>query len=196
MWLIEFAQDLFYRFVGIDRHFRAYLTIGEFSHTKKTHIDAYFGEALVECYRKEKSIKSMGVFMAKELVPYSDIFHTTPYDDDCYFVHIMQHLDEVSNEYLKDEAYPLPSVVIEDTTMEYLLAYDLTYLKNVHGHMLDEGLPEEIRLKYVNTWKCIYARHGRLLDALVAGDFDPNVVVEFDWGEAMARVGTPNGFFS
>lgn len=41
MWLCEFAQDLFHRFVPIDRHFRAYLTKGDFVHSDKKHIQAF-----------------------------------------------------------------------------------------------------------------------------------------------------------
>jgi hypothetical protein len=195
MWLVEFAQDLFYRFIGIDRHFRAYLTFGDFNHTKKSHIEAYYGEALVECYKKEKTIKAMGVFMANELVPYSDIFDTTQYDADCHFVHIMQTLDYVSGPNFEDATYPIHSAIIDGTDVHYLLAYDLAYLRNVYEHASDATLPEPVRLKYSNTWKLIHTRHGRLLDALVQGGFDPNSIVKFPWAEAMARVGTPEGTF-
>lgn len=192
MWLVEFAQDLFYRFVGIDRHFRAYLTMGEFTHTKKQNIEAYYGEALVECYEKEKSIKAMGVFMANKLVPYSDILHTTPFDEDCHFVHIMQRLDHVSR---PGYTYPLPPELLWDTDLDWLIAYDVVYLSNIHRHMSDSALGDSVRQKYAATWNAIRSRHPALLDALVASAFDPHAVCNVDWSEPLRRVGTEDGFF-
>lgn len=192
MWLIEFAQDLFYRFVGIDRHFRAYLTMGDFTHTKKEHFEAYYGEALVECYQKEKTIKAMGVFMANRLVPYSSVFQTTPFDDDCHFVHVMQRLDHISP---PDTTYPLPPCVVEGTDLDWLLAYDVIYLRNIHHHMTDATLDQYVREKYSKTWAAIKERHPSLLTTLEAAQFDPNAICKHNWSEPMARAGTSNGWF-
>jgi hypothetical protein len=195
MWLVEFAQDLFYRFIGIDRHFRAYVTIGEFTHNRKSHIDAYYGAALVECYRKEKEIKAMGVFIANALVPFSNIFHTSRYDDDCHFVHIMQHLDRISWPSASTNSYPIPNDELRFTGSDYLVAYDLTYLKLLQHHMDDSTLGEEVRRKYLNTWKLIAMRHKALLGVLFESGFDPNAVTKHDWAEPMRRVGTSRGFY-
>lgn len=77
MWMCEFAQDLFYRLIGRNIHFRAILTSGEFRHSKMKHIDAFFGEALVKAYQDEKEIVCMGLFIDAELAPLSSIFETT-----------------------------------------------------------------------------------------------------------------------
>lgn len=196
MWLLEFAQDLFYRFVGIDRHFRAYLTIGEFTFSTKNNIDAYYGPALVECAKKEKQIKASGVFIANALTQHSDVFHTTPYDDDCHYVHVMQRLDNISWPDFDKTDYPLDPILIDGTDLDWLIAYDIVYIKNVYRHMSDDILDGTVREKYSNTWKMIYTRHAALLDTLESANFDPNAICVHDWAEPMRRVSSPDGFFS
>ena len=80
MYLCEFAQDLFYRLIGKDIHFRAYITCGDFAHYPTENIkDVFYGEALIEAYHAEKKIQATGLFMSNLVAPYSDIFKTGPF---------------------------------------------------------------------------------------------------------------------
>lgn len=132
MWMCEFAQDLFYRLVGLDLHFRALLTQGTFTHSKLSNIQSFYGEALVSAYNYERRISCTGLFMDKRLVPHSDIFKTDPYDDNYFFVHIMQNLRRY---FPQNVQYPIDPYCVEAEGMQYLLAYDIVYLKNVYAHM-------------------------------------------------------------
>lgn len=190
MWLIEFAQDLHYRLIVKDIHFRAYITFGDFEHYKLENLEAYFGDALVTCYEKEKTIKCSGVFLDSSLVPYCDIFHSSPYDEDSHFVHIMQHLDDISFKY---ESYPISGQYLKDTGMEWWVVYLLTYLRNIHSHMTDKTLHSSVQLKYENTWNAIKVRHDGLLRRLEENNFVFSKVVVMNWDEPMKRIGTDDG---
>lgn len=192
MWLIEFAQDLFYRLISLDIYIRAYVTKGEFHHEKLKNIEAYYGPALVECYEREKAIRCTGVFLDSKLAPYSDIFHLTSYDDQSHFVHVMQHLDQVRFPY---ESYPIDGRMLEETTMEWWVAYLLIYLQNTHGHMGDARSPEAVRLKYQNAWRMISSRHGGLCRRLVEANFAFDQVIKLNWTEPLRRIGTEDGAF-
>ncbi|MGH9654682.1 MAG: hypothetical protein ACRD6B_14600 [Bryobacteraceae bacterium] len=51
MFLCEFAQDLLYRLIGRDIHFRAYITCADFAHYALENVkDVFYGEALIEAY--------------------------------------------------------------------------------------------------------------------------------------------------
>ena len=52
MYSCEFAQDLFYRLIGRDLHFRAYLTLGEFKINEFENLEAFYGEALIDAYER------------------------------------------------------------------------------------------------------------------------------------------------
>jgi hypothetical protein len=51
MFMCEFAQDLFYRLVPRDLHFRAFLTKGEFEHQYLPHLQAFYGTPAGEGHR-------------------------------------------------------------------------------------------------------------------------------------------------
>ena len=192
MWLIEFAQDLFYNMISIDVHIRAYITRGAFTHYRLTNLEAYYGPGLIKSYLKETTIKSTGVFLDTDLASHSNIFYLTKYDDDCHYVHVMQHLDDVSETY---SLYPISGEMLQATGMEWWVAYLLSYLRNIHRHGQDASLPEPVRLKYQNAWKMIASRHPGLLQSLVENDFEYGKVIVMDWSEPVARIGTNRGAF-
>lgn len=192
MWLIEFAQDLFYNLISLDVHIRAYITKGIFEHTRLNNIEAYYGDALIDCYEREKAIKCSGVFLDSKLAQFSNIFHLTKYDKYSHFVHVMQHLEDVSWEY---KEYPISGEMLEATGMEWWTAYLLKYLQNIHKRASDDELPAEVRLKYKNAWKMISSRHAGLCRRLVEANFEFKKVVTLDWSEKLRRIGTPEGAF-
>jgi hypothetical protein len=191
MFMCEFAQDLLYRLVGRDIHFRAYLTKGHFQHQQLENMQAFYGGALITAYQHEKNIDSTGLFIDRKLLPDCDIFQYEPYDDECCFVHLMQSLDHIR---YQTADYPIPSDLIVPMGLEWFLAYDFTYLRNIHTHMNDTTMAPRIRAKYASAWGMIRRRHKGLLDTLESQSFDPRSVSDFDWTEPMSRVGTRKGF--
>jgi hypothetical protein len=192
MWLIEFAQDLFYNLISLDIHIRAYVTKGDFEHDRLKNIESYYGSALIDCYEREKEIKCTGVFLDSRLAQFSNIFHLTKYDNKSHFVHIMQHLDDVSVDY---DLYPLSGEALEATGMEWWTAYLLRYLENIYHHANSAKFPEAVRLKYRNAWTMIASRHDGLCRRLIEANFKFGNVIQLDWSERLRRIGTKKGAF-
>ena len=90
--------------------------------------------------------------------------------------------------------YPIPPDFIASGELARFLAYDITYLSNVHANMNKQSLSPRVRVKYLSTWQMIGTRHGALLDTLERNNFDPRSVADLDWSEAMRSVGTAEGF--
>ena len=192
MYLCEFAQDLFYRLVGRGWHFRAYLARGAFSHGRLENVEAFCGEALVRARRHESEIQCTGLFIDDDVLPDCNVFLTTPYDSQCHFVHLMQSLENVE---FGNIPYPIPADLIASRDLASRLAYDITYLRNVHAKMNKQSLSPRVRVKYLSTWQMVRTRHRALLDALERNNFDPRSVVNLDWSEAMRSVGTAKGVY-
>jgi len=192
MWLIEFAQDLFYNLISLDIHVRAYITKGDFEHHHLKHIESYYGSALIDCYEREKTIKCTGVFLDSRLASFSDVFHLTQYDRQSHFVHVMQHLDDVSQPY---ELYPMEGWMLEATGMEWWTAYLLKYLQNIYRHGNNNAFSDTVRLKYRNAWAMIASRHDGLCRRLIEADFEFGKVIKLDWSEKLRRIGTKDGAF-
>jgi hypothetical protein len=201
MYLCEFAQDLFYRLIGRDIHFRAYITCDEFAHYSMENIkNVFYGNALIEAYMAEKKIQAMGLFMSNRVVPYSNIFKTRRFNKECHFVYIMQSLDDVSfsalgNVNFSREDYPLPPILVVDTDVIWSVAYDIRYLQTIHGHRSNSALSSKVKRKYERTWQLLFRQHSGLLSILEENAFDPNAVCQCDWAEPIGRVGTPDGCF-
>lgn len=192
MWLIEFAQDLFFRLISIDVHIRAYVTRGDFEHYKLNNIESYYGKALVNCYEKAKAIKCTGVFLDAKIAHLNHIFQLTKFDDECFYVHVMHNLDQISWGY---DEYPIKGEFIECTGMEWWIAYQLVYLHRTYKHGHEEGLEPKIRVKHQKAWEMLSTRHPGLTKKLVEVNFDFHQIVTLDWTEPLARIGTENGAF-
>ncbi|MEQ1494982.1 MAG: hypothetical protein ABL912_04360 [Novosphingobium sp.] len=199
MWLAEFAQDLFYRLIPLNKHFRAFITEGEFEHTKMNNIEAYYGQALVDCYEAEKQVNAMGVFLDSALVPYSNIFQTTPYNDRCSIVHVMQalgSLDLSSTIFgsMGDVTFPIRGELIDG--WEFRISYEVRYIENIYKGSLNDGAGPKVRQKFANTLELIRTRHTLLVDTLIGNSFDLNALTTgIDWADWNGRVGTERGFF-
>ena len=66
-YLIEFAQQLFYRLLSIGVFFRGLITYGEFEYHNLRNIQAYWGSALIDTYNDEKNMEGFGLFVRKDL---------------------------------------------------------------------------------------------------------------------------------
>jgi hypothetical protein len=199
MWLIEFAQDLFYRLIPPDKHFRALVTEGEFEHTKMKNIEAYYGRALVDCYEAEKQVNAMGVFLDNDLVPFSDIFKTSRYNERCSYAHVMQGLGSLDLSGtifspIKNLTFPIPGDLVDGA--EHTISYSARYIENIYRGSLDDANPPRVREKFANTLGLVRERHPLLVDTLIASGFDLNALATgIDWADWNARIGTDRGFF-
>jgi hypothetical protein len=110
MYLCEFAQDLFYRLVGRDIHFRGYLTLGDFIVADFKNLNAFYGGALIEAYEREKQIESTGLFIDNNILGDCDIFHFEKYDERCSYVYLMQSLDTIT--FPDDSGYPVDPILV------------------------------------------------------------------------------------
>ena len=168
----------------------AMITKGKFYHGRLRNFEAYHGKALVDCYLKEGNIKCCGTFLDNRLVQYSDVFFTSKFGNDVSFVHLMQHLDDVSFPFVQ---YPISGEDLMATGMEYWVAYLIRYLSIVYKNANDTSLPSEVRAKYLMTWEMIAKRHDGLLRRLVLSNFIASDVIQMDWSEAEMRIGTDDG---
>jgi hypothetical protein len=191
--LCEFAADLFYRLIGQNIHFRAYICCGEFAHSKMEHIDAFYGAALIRAYTRERDIQCTGLFIDNDLVPYLGWFHSSKYDEHCHFVHLMQSLDNIS--YENASSYPLDWNLIGPTGNDVWASYDIRYLRNIHALMHDMSRPPRIRVKYLSAWQMIQTRHKALLDVLERSNFDAKAICDMDWTPVFSKIGTDQGYF-
>jgi hypothetical protein len=137
-----FAKDLHYRLVPLDLHFRGFLTKGEFEHEELRHMQAFYGAALISSYQREKNIDCTGLFLDAPLLSDCDIFFYEQYDQDTYFIHLMQTLNTLC---FPEVDYPIDLILVGEAKWD--LAYDFRYLRNIHWHMNNPDLHPRVRGK-------------------------------------------------
>lgn len=154
-YLCEFVQDLFYRTIHLNVYFRAVITKGEFKYQKLNNIESYYGKALVDCYNKEKEIKSIGLFIDKKFSNDVITFETVDYNSNFNFVILNQSLDYLNS--VSNGQLPIEYEYFQETDMlgrideDLLFLREIEYLKNNHPN-------KSVKLKYENTYM-IYKNH-------------------------------------
>jgi hypothetical protein len=160
-------------------------------HSKMKNIEAFYGCALIHSYKREREIQCTGLFIENDLVPYIEMFQSDKYDEHSHYIHLMDRLREIS---FHDDAYPLNKDLIFPDGLE-VLSYDITYLKNIYGHMNNMDLAPRVRVKYLSAWQMIQKQHRALLDVLERSKFDPRAVCDMDWSPLFSKIGSANGIF-
>ncbi len=180
MFAIEFAQDLWFRTVGQEVFFRGILRYGPFDHYDLSNITAFYGNALIDSYIKEKDLSCCGLFIDKSCHMYNDIFPTVRYDEDISFVYFNQSLERLKT---NTDNY-LDALSVLDSTEDYWsILWDLRYLRDIYRLMMNHK-DARVRGKYLTTWHFYRLRYRNVLDALEISDFSPKVICsEFDWTE-------------
>lgn len=89
-YLIEFAQQLFYRLLPIGVYFKGIITYGEFSFTEMKNINAYWGMALLNTYHDESGLEGFGLFINNDILNDVAIFDTKIINAKYSFVFLCQ----------------------------------------------------------------------------------------------------------
>jgi len=190
MYLIELAQSIFHRFIGIDVYFRAIITEGGFTHHKMKNIDAYYGLSLVKTYNDEKKIPGMGLFLDSKLREYNRIFSYKKYSENYDFIYLTHNLLRLSmntahcvdnHQGIFDESdFPLSPDYITSQEFEFFIYPEIVYLQNIYDHM-NKQVDPKIRLKYIDAWNLYSIALPVITKVLVENSFDLQCISDINW---------------
>ena len=202
MFLCEFAQEIQLRLLNRDLFIRAFITYGSFEDTgpypnpNYTHIRAFWGESLITAYQTEKTIQAVGLFVDDSIKPLllTDLYQPDLYDQQkkIWFVDTSRML---SDQFFDGTDFSYAELNVTSQGMEYLLAYDLYYLKKLFEHGHDLNLPPTVRTKYLTTWGFYRKNYKGLCSALEDSDFDYESILDINLKPFMEEIGTPNSRF-
>ena len=186
MFQCEFVKDLMHRLTNRGIVFRAVITDGSFRHYQLNEVPCYYGSALIDAHESEKNIKAIGLFMRKRLVPYSDIFPTTHFNDEYDFVYITQALNEV--EVFCDSDVPGAGQRLDATDGTWIAGPELMHLADLLRGLRSD-LPEHVRLKYETTVKLYRLQYPKIIACLERNDLDiQSVVPDAEWSGVVDRL--------
>lgn len=154
-YLIEFAQQLFYRLLSIGVYYRGFITYGDFEFQKLPNIQAYWGNALIETYEDDNKkdennrIKGFGLFVRRDLSDDIVILDKIPVGEKYNFVFLCQ---SYINLYKKvNGILPVDINLLTETDEFDRIDEDLAFFREIA--FLKENHPcETIREKYQTVY--------------------------------------------
>lgn len=192
MFLIDFVRDIFLRLIGSGIYFRAIITEGPFQFSELTNIKAFYGEALIDAYRKEKTIKGTGLYLDRRLEKYNQVYHTRPFSPCFHFVYLTHTLNGIIREQqlwpkapraITSDDYPIPSDYLTSQSLEFKVYPEVIHLQEIYG-LKDSHPNPDVRTKHLATW-CMYKNAFPMLtEILVACHFNPSGIANMDWTSA------------
>ncbi|WP_423204045.1 hypothetical protein PGC34_20060 [Pseudomonas kribbensis] len=72
--------------------FRQSLVAGDFFHYDLTHVECFYGTALISAYLAENDIPLLGLFIDRKCAGPTNFFRLEPFNTDCYFVYFNHSL--------------------------------------------------------------------------------------------------------
>lgn len=172
-YLCEFVLDLFYRTIYLNVFFRAIITKGEFKYQKRNNIESYYGKSLVDCYKKEKELKSIGLFIDKSFSKEVITFNTIDYDSNLDFIILNQSFDFLNS--VSNGQLPIDYRHFEETDMLGRIDEDLLFFREIK--YLKENHPSEsVKLKYKTTYDLYRSRYSRLFETFEKHGFLPMIL--------------------
>ena len=148
-YLIEFAQQLFYKLLSIGVYFRGLITYGDFEYHKFSNIQAYWGNALIETYNVESKLNGFGLFVKKDLSDDIIILEKKPVGEKYNFVFLCQ---SYLNLYKKaNDILPVDLNLLTETDEFDRIDEDLAFFREIA--FIKENHPcEKIREKYQTVY--------------------------------------------
>lgn len=179
MYSCEFVQDLLYRLAGSAVFFRALLSFGDFNHYKLEHIQCFYGTALIEAYRREKTLPASGLFMAENCLANNHIFPTTQFAADLHFVFLCPSLENLQSD--SGGSLPVAPILVTDADNYPFIVHELRYLGDVFDTSRKHSDPNA-RSKLATTYDLYRQRYPQLMTVFEKSSFDPSPILpSFDW---------------
>jgi hypothetical protein len=180
-WLYEFAVDLQYQLSQLDVFYRAVLINGPFNSYKQDGVDCFYGQALIDAYKKEKKIKCAGLFIDKSTEELHGGFPCIRHSDDLAFAYTSDSLEEHSK--FSGGLVALDKFVLEETDSCWLLSYDVKYLSQLFKHGHTHPNPD-VRIKFLAAFDYYEQRYPNLVRALIDSEFDVSIICkDYDWSQ-------------
>ena len=99
------------------------------------------------------------------------------------------------NQFFEETDFTYAKFNVESRGTEYLLAYDLHYLKCLFDHGHDQSLQPNVRSKYLTTWEIYRQEYKGLCSVLEDSGFDFDSTLDINLTPHIEKIGTPEGAF-
>lgn len=195
MFLIELTQELFLRLAGSGIFFRAVITEGNFYHERLSHMDAFYGQALIDTYRAERALVGLGLFLDVALRRFNHVFKWRMFSSAYDFVYLTHYCTGLYlgeerllnlDEAMADAVFPLPGTRLQASGLEYMIYPEIVHLQEVRAAM-EQHIDPAVRAKHRSAWQMYSMEYPNLVRSLERHGMDPKGLADLDWSDAKRR---------
>lgn len=169
-YLIEYAQELFYKLSWINIYFKGIITLGEFNFKELQNFQAYYGEALVETYKDEAMLDGFGLYINKDLTKEVIVFDKTEFSEKYDYIFLCQsfiNLFENTNGVL-----PIDINILEETDTYFRINEDLRFFREIE-YIKNHHPSDDVRKKYQKVYDTYKNRTKSYFDKFEIEGFLP-----------------------
>lgn len=152
-YLIEYAQQLFYKLSMINVYFKGIITLKSFTYIEMQNFNAYYGEALISTYQDEKELNGFGVYIDKFISNNAFLFDKIEINEKYNYILLCQSLIKLYKE--TKGKLPTSKIILTKTDDYYRIDEDLRFLREIdyyRKHIKDDHLRKKYNYVY-NIYK-------------------------------------------
>ena len=172
-YLIEFAQQLFYRLLTIGVYYKGIITYGEFNYSELNNIQAYWGHALIETYTDEKELEGLGLFVRKDISKDILILEKESINSKYDFVFLCQSYMNLYRNV--NGLLPIDLDILTETDEFYRIDEDLHFFREIE-YLKEKHPCEKVRRKYEMVYNWYKTRTHEFFDIFEKQGFFPMVI--------------------
>ena len=168
-YLIEFAQQLFYRLSMINVYFKGIITLKPFTYIELKNVNAYYGEALISTYQDEKELKGFGLYIDKSISNDAFIFEKIDFNEKYDYILLCQSLIKL---YKKTKGkLPVSESLLTETDDYYRIDEDIRFFREIdyyRKHINNDHIIEKYDYVYnkyrllLPNFFCVFEKEGFL----------------------------------
>ncbi|NDV80259.1 hypothetical protein [Dysgonomonas sp. 511] len=144
-YLIEYAQELFYKLNWINVFFKGIITYGEFHFKELRNFQAYYGEALIDTYKDESGLNGFGLYIDKRLHEEVIVFNKITLDEKYDYVLLCQSFVNLYRD--TKGLLPINIDMLHETDTYFRIDEDLRFFREIE--YLKNNYPiEKVQKKY------------------------------------------------
>lgn len=188
-YLVEYAQELFYKLSEINIYFKGILTLGEFNFSQMNNIQAYYGFALIDAYKDEKSLDGFGLYVNKKISDEVVIFEKAPFNEKYDFILLCQSVVNLYN--TTNGILPVAVSLFTETDTFHRIDEDCRFFREIKYLKLNHP-NEKVRGKYQKVYDIYRKRLELFFDFIEKDGFFVNVIcpgymVELDYEDLISE---------
>lgn len=174
-YLVEYAQELFYKLSWLNIYFKGIITFGEFNFNELKNFQAYYGDALVETYKDESFLEGFGLYINKELNNDVVVFDKVDFNEKYDYILLCQSYINLHDD--TDGNLPIDTQLFSETDTYFRIDEDLRFFREIE--YIKNNYPlEKVRKKHQKVYDIYKIRTEKFFEKFENEGFLPFVLNE------------------